>query len=168
MTYSTGEGLDSSTEERVTLWQDALEVVKHDPVFGTGFDTYQFMGRVGPYRDTHNYYLKVVVELGFVGLVVFLWLLTVGIKVSWQLFRGARDPSLRAMGCAFLAMLLCTIVVNLFGDRWSYLQVNGFLWILLGLVSRGLLLMKQAREVVDLEPRGVTLAASATSTAFLA
>jgi putative inorganic carbon (HCO3(-)) transporter len=138
MTYSQDEGLDSSAEERITIWQDALDVITVNPVLGTGFDTYQWMGRVGPYRDTHNYYLKVFLELGAVGLGMFFWLLWISGKMSWKLFRTAQEPVLTAVGCSFFAMLCCAVVVNFFGDRWTYLQVNGFLWVLLGVVARGL------------------------------
>jgi len=144
MTYEEEEGLDSSAQERVDLWQDALQVIGQNPVLGTGFDTYKFMGRVGPYQDTHNYYLKVFLELGLVGLLLFFWLIVSAFRLSWRLFRcPGEDPLLTALGCALVATLSCTVLVNLFGDRWSYLQVNGFLWVLLGMAARGLWLRKE-------------------------
>src|SRR5262245_10188465 len=66
---------DSSTETRVILWNDALQVANTSPLFGTGFNTYAYMGRVGAYQDTHNIYLKMLVETGLVGLALFLLLL---------------------------------------------------------------------------------------------
>jgi len=146
MTYQEREGLDSSAGERVTIWEDAWQVFNEDPIFGTGFNTYAYMGRVGPYTDTHNYYVKVLIETGFVGFLIFLWLLGVACKMSWRLFRMAKDPIMSALGCGLLAMLICAIVVNLFGDRWTYLQVNGFLWVLLGLAARGLRVLSQEKE----------------------
>ena len=146
MTYQDGQGLDASAEERVTIWHDAQQVINEDPVLGTGFDTYKFMGRVGPYQDTHNYYVKLLLELGFVGLLTFLWMLASGGKAAWQLFRTASDPLSSAVGGAFFAMLICALVVNFFGDRWSYLQVNGFLWVIFGLVARGLVLSRQRAQ----------------------
>ena len=145
MTYQEGQGLDSSAQERVAIWTDAIDVITHNPVLGRGFNTYEFMGRVGSYRDTHNYYLKLLVELGFVGLLAFLWLIASAARMAWRLFRNAREPLSRAIGCAVFAMLTCAAVVNLFGDRWSYLQVNGFLWLFLGMTARGLWLAE--REV---------------------
>jgi O-antigen ligase len=146
MTYHEGEGLDPSAGERLTLWEDALRVLNEEPIFGTGFNTYQYMGRVGTYTDTHNYYVKILMETGFAGLLIFLCLLGVICKMSWRLFRRARDPIMSSLGCAFFAMLICAIVVNFFGDRWTYLQVNGFFWVLLGLVARGLHLVSQENE----------------------
>ena len=147
MTYSEGEGLDSSAQERVDLWEDAISVIKLNPVLGAGFDTYKYMGRVGDFRDTHNYYLKVFVETGLVGLLILLWLIAASCKLSWQLFRATDDPVLSALGCSLLATMCCSAVLNLFGDRWTYLQVNGFLWVLLGMAARGVLIAEQGREV---------------------
>lgn len=155
MTYQLGEGLDPSAGERLTLWEDAMRVMDEDPILGTGFNTYQYMGRVGPYTDTHNYYVKVLVEMGLVGILVFLWLLITACKVSWRLFHEACDPFLRALGCALFAMLICVLVVNLFGDRWTYLQVNGFLWVLLGLVARGLRIVNQEKGSQEQEAQGM-------------
>ena len=140
MTYEKKQGLDESAQERVSIWQDALLVIQHDPILGTGFDTYRYMGRVGPYTDTHNYYLRVALELGLLGLLVFFCFLGAAIRLSWKLFRKAKDPILRGLGCGLVAMLLCAAVVNFFGDRWSYLQVTGFFWVLLGMAARGLAL----------------------------
>ena len=64
MTYTDGQGLDQSAGDRVSLWQDAMTVVDTDPIFGTGYNTYEYMNRVGPYSDTHNYYVKVLLETG--------------------------------------------------------------------------------------------------------
>jgi len=143
MTYQQDEGLDSSAQERVTIWQDALDVITRNPLLGTGFDTYAFMGRVGDYKDTHNYYLKVFLELGAIGLLVFLWLLRIAAKMAWQLFRSSTEPFLSGLGGAFFALLACAAVVNFFGDRWTYLQVNGFFWVLAGLIARGLFIVKE-------------------------
>jgi O-antigen ligase len=149
MTYQADGSLDSSAEERVTIWQDAMNVITRNPLLGTGFNTYAYMGRVGDYKDTHNYYLKVFLELGLIGLAVFLWQLRLAAKMAWQLFRTSADPELSGLAGAFFAMLICAVVVNFFGDRWTYLQVNGFFWILLGLIARGLFIVRREQVVPE-------------------
>ena len=168
MTYSDNQGLESSAQERVTIWQDAETVIDHDPIFGTGFDTYKFMGRVGPYQDTHNYYIKVLLELGAVGMLIFLCLLGAAWRTSWRLYRAAEDPMLKALGAAVLAMVACAMVVNFFGDRWSYLQVNAFFWVLLGLAARGYLLIPQAHTAPGAETSDLAVTAAETSGVFAA
>src|SRR5882762_2568669 len=149
MTYDEGSGLDSSAEERVSLWQDALHVFDHDPFFGTGYDTYKFMGRVGPYRDTHNMYVKVLVETGIFGMGLFLWLLWKMYRLGIELYRKSEDAFLRSLGLGFGALMVCAVTVNIFGDRWTYVQVNGYLWAVLGCVVRGLLIAHRGTYMAE-------------------
>lgn len=143
----SGTSLDSSSAERVELWQDALQMIKANPVTGTGFNTYEFMGRVGPYRDTHNYYLKVCAETGFVGFALFLVLLYKLHRLGHALYRQAQDPFWKSIGLGFFTLMASAVVVNVFGDRWTYQQVDGYLWIILGCVLRGLLVESEETEV---------------------
>lgn len=150
MTYQEGQGVDESTGDRLALWEDAMLAFAHDPAFGSGFDTYRYMGRVGGFSDTHNYYVKVLLETGLVGFCIFLLILVTAGRMSWQL-RCSLDPFLSGLGTAFFAMLVCGMAVNFFGDRWTFLQVNGLVWVLLGLVARGLVIAKQQQELSVIE-----------------
>ena len=72
MTYDTNEqALDTSAQDRVTIWNDAMNLFQQNPAVGIGFDTYKYLHRVTIYTDTHNYFLKVMVETGVVGLLFF-------------------------------------------------------------------------------------------------
>ena len=52
-----------------------MEIISSSPIVATGFDTYAFMRRLGITEGRTIIYLKVAVEGGFVGLLLFLWLL---------------------------------------------------------------------------------------------
>jgi O-antigen ligase len=143
MTYDPEGELDHSAETRVTLWEDAMRVFDGNQIFGTGYNTYAYMGRVGTYKDTHNYFIKMLVETGVVGMFLFIWLLGGLFGKGYQLFRGAQDPFLASLGFALAAWMICVVVGNAFGDRWNYLQVNGYMWVIAGLVARGWVLEKK-------------------------
>lgn len=140
---------DSSSEERLVLWRDAVELFKRNPITGTGFDTYGYMGRVGSYRDTHNYYVKVVAETGLVGLALYLFLLYRLLGVARRLVRRATDPLWAGIALGFMALLTSAYVLNFFGDRWMYQQVDGYLWVTLGLVIRGLTVIREEADKAD-------------------
>jgi putative inorganic carbon (HCO3(-)) transporter len=106
--------------------------------------------RPGRYTDTHNYYLKVLVETGFVGLLFYLWLLCKMFYQGQTLFFRAEDPFFKALGLGFAALMVGTAVLNLFGDRWTFFQVNGYLWVLLGFVMRSHIILREgARETEE-------------------
>jgi hypothetical protein len=44
---------------------------------------------------------------------------------------------LKGIGLGFFGMMVCALVANFFGDRWTYMQVDGFIWVVLGCVIRG-------------------------------
>jgi putative inorganic carbon (HCO3(-)) transporter len=135
-TYEDGK-IESSANERVTIWQDAVTLVPQNPILGTGFDTYRFIGRVEEYTDTHNLYLKLLVETGIPGLILFLVLMGTSLSLAYKLFRKTKDPLLSALGLGMCGYIICLLVVNAFGDRWMYLQVTGYFWILMGMVVSG-------------------------------
>jgi hypothetical protein len=77
-------------------------------------------------------------------LFIFLWLLAKTFFTSYGLFRKAKDPFLASLGLGLAGWVVCSFVANCFGDRWMYLQVNGYMWVLGGLVSRALALEENA------------------------
>jgi putative inorganic carbon (hco3(-)) transporter len=132
MTQNANGQLEASANERVKLWRAAEDSILSNPVFGTGFATYQMTSHVDNLRDTHNWYVKVVVETGIVGLVIVLFMFQQMLALAYRLFKRAEDPLYRGFGLGlFLAICAC-IVANFFGDRWTYLEITGPLWVLVG------------------------------------
>jgi putative inorganic carbon (hco3(-)) transporter len=107
------------------------------------------MGRVGDFRDTHNYFLKVLAETGLVGLALYLLLLWKLLRAGMSLYLGTDDPFWRGVALGFVAMLVTVIVADLFGDRWTYQQVDGYLWVSLGCVIRGTIEIGHYREPIE-------------------
>jgi len=144
-----GEFADHSQQARLELWEDAFELFKRNPLTGTGFQTYRHMDRVGSYHDTHNYFVNILAETGVVGMVLFLTLLWKLTKLGFSLFTQAReDPFWAAIGLGFVALMVTAAVANCFGDRWTYQQVDGYLWILAGCVLTGIRITAE-RNAVD-------------------
>jgi len=152
MSYNqeTGE-VDNSAETRLALWKDAMDLFHSSPVWGTGYDTYAYMHRAkrtdgwsGYYADTHNIYLKVLVETGVIGLVLFLWLLVTTFFAGYRLFRHAKNEYFASLGLGLAGWVVCAAVASTFGDRWTYPQINGFMWILGGVVAQAWRLEKHS------------------------
>src|SRR5271154_5872297 len=130
MTQNANGQLEASAQERVNLWQNAETSILSNPIVGTGFATFQFGEHVDNLKDTHNWYVKVLVETGIVGLIIALLLLQQLIAVPYRLFMNATDPLYRGLGLGLLLALCSSLVANLFGDRWTYLEITAPLWVL--------------------------------------
>lgn len=163
MTYDEqSQSSDNSTATRFSLWENAMQVFNANVVTGSGFNTYAYLhlnkrtdGGNGFYEDTHNFYIKVLAETGILGLALFLTILLQTFLVGMRLFRGSTDPFFASLGLGLMAWLICSAVANFFGDRWTFLQVNGYLWVLGGMVSQALVLdesVRREQEPVENEP----------------
>lgn len=152
MTVGDDGKLEASSADRVLIWEDAENLVLQNPLLGTGFATYAFMHRVKHYEDTHNYYLKMVVENGFVGLILLFSVIFTAWRQGYLLFRSADQPFMRGLGLGFVALITSVLVVNVFGDRFSYLQVNGCTWVLMACVVRSRAWLQEASEAPAAEP----------------
>ena len=86
----------------VSTWPLATGDANTGVPAGTGFNTYAYMGRVGDYKDTHNYFIKVLVETGVLGFLLFLALILrffwSGLMLHWK----ARDPLAKALGLGLM------------------------------------------------------------------
>lgn len=131
-------GTHLSTAGRKRLWDEALEYFRESPIFGTGFRTYGKLTGM----DTHNEYLKMLAEGGIIGLFIYLWFYYLALRSGWRLYKNADENLLKAFGFGFFCAVIGSIVVNFFGDRWSYLQIGGLYWIFWALVDQEYSMLK--------------------------
>ncbi len=150
------------TAGRGDIWEEAVEAFSQNPITGTGFRTFRAMTG----KDTHNQYLKTVAEEGIIGLFIYFWLYWMALKSGWKVYKRGDEQLVRAFGFGFVCAVVGSMVVNFFGDRWSYLQLAGIYWILWALVdqeSRRIDLQSQAEgagletEEMDAMARGVRI-----------
>jgi len=140
MTENSSGQLESSAESRVELWENAEKAIISSPIVGSGFATFQLGEHVDNLRDTHNWYVKVLVETGLVGFVIAFFMLQQMLALAYRLFKRATDPLYRGLGLGlFLATCSC-MVANFFGDRWTYLEITALLWVLVAAAIRATLL----------------------------
>jgi len=136
MTQSSNGRLEASAQERVDLWTAAKASIASSPIVGAGFATFQYGEHVANLKDTHNWYVKVMVETGLIGLIFAIMLLQQMLTLGYRLFKRAQDPMYQGLGLGlFLAVCSCA-VANCFGDRWTYLEIMGLMWVVIGAATR--------------------------------
>jgi putative inorganic carbon (HCO3(-)) transporter len=160
MTYDAQGRLESSAQERVDLWNDAMHLIQKEPIFGVGYDGFAiYRGQeaqetaVNQLRDTHNMYVRALIESGLVGLVILIVLFVSLFRVGHALFREARDPFLRGLGLGFATQMVAVILCNCFGDRWTFIEISGFTFTLAAIVTRARWITQES-EPADAEIAG--------------
>jgi len=146
MTQDASGRLEASAQERVDLWTAARDSIIQNPIFGTGYATFMYGQHTDNLKDTHNWYVKVLVETGVIGGVFAIALLVQLIYLPFYLFRRAEDPLYKGLGLGLFLTVCCSIILNIFGDRWTYIEINGLLWLLAGLAARARQLDQAAQE----------------------
>lgn len=90
---SSFSGEDGSNRERLRLWQEAAGHIGERPLFGTGLGNYPLLVKPSAsYREpiyAHNLYLDIALELGLVGLGLFLALVGLVLKRAWRAWKRA-------------------------------------------------------------------------------
>jgi O-antigen ligase len=141
----------SSAESRASFAYVSWQMFQDRPLFGFGFG--QFPEAKLPYladRTTslnlelirplahHNTYLSLLVELGLVGLVLFLVIGGLWVQYAWRLARGHRRPAwVRAHGVLVLCALATYGVQMLFHDV-SFTSIDNSIVFLLAGAAVGL------------------------------
>lgn len=116
--------------ERFTLIRISLEMIRANPVFGLGLNTYsENFPRFKPadydaYMYSHNSYLQMATEAGLLGTTLFVAYILV---VMWRCRKG-RDLT----GFALLAGVFGILVNCLFESALQSTQLRTLFWSLLG------------------------------------
>jgi len=151
MTENPNGQLEASAQERVDLLKESWNSIVHSPILGNGFATFQYGQHAGNLKDTHDWFIKVLVETGIVGLIMYFFLLQQILALGYRLFRHGNDPMYRGLGLGLLLAICSSLVANCFGDRWSYLEITGLLFVLVGAAARASHLM-EPKETPELAP----------------
>jgi O-antigen ligase len=146
---SAARGGDPSFNWRLDKWRRALPLIAARPFAGWGLGSYPFhqasangpgsspavvaMAGVSLDEQAHNEYVQMAVELGLVGLMLYLLLLASffakAVQALGQLPDGRRKLVL--LGC--MAGVVAQMVDAIGNPAWRYPQCSLFFWLLLGL-----------------------------------
>lgn len=129
---------DKSMHDRFQRWNGLWELITVYPqgigVGMTGAASLRYADEPSPAPVTSdNTYLRVLLETGWIGLLLFLWLLiSIFLRGLW-LSRKLKD-SLRLLACSFTAAHIAFMIILFFGE---YIELNPgrtLIWIFTGLL----------------------------------
>jgi len=159
MTDSSGE-IDTSSLARLELWAEAIKEIKINPITGIGFGGTSALGfktsNGQSRKDVHNGYVEILLEQGIIGILILLGILYHALKNGWLLFRYSDDDFLKGLGLGLIGMTIAAMVGNCFGDRWTYLSIMGYFWIIYAMAVKVYQIYPLKAEAKDEDKAGAS------------
>ena len=85
---STGEGFSN----RYTLWSEGIDLIEKNPITGSGFTTVEYMYDTYFFgRLSHNILIHYTIELGIIGLFLFLFMISKMLKDKIYLYQSTNN-----------------------------------------------------------------------------
>lgn len=140
MAYMMSDEYIASSERggRLGRWDVSLKYWQNYPVLGVGLG--QFGGAVAarhfPAESfyTDNWYLKVGVETGLVGLGATLLLFAWALREAVKALKRTGDEYIRSLGMGILIGLIAVLCHNAVENVFEVPMMSSYFWFLLGLV----------------------------------
>lgn len=121
----TDLGVSIGPGSRLTLAQDAAEIIASYPVWGTGTDLYRLHanvkiiypdGVIRPAPTPHNSWLQVAVDSGLPALLLLVAFCVYAVRDGLRLFGSATDEFSRRISLLFLLVLGAAIAQSFIGS----------------------------------------------------
>jgi putative inorganic carbon (HCO3(-)) transporter len=143
MSIFAGRG-DSSNNFRLNVWAAAIDMIKARPVLGIGPGNDAF-NKIYPLfqrprftaLSAYSIFLEIAIEVGFIGLACFFWLLATTLQSAWQSLYHLRQKQ-AAEGFWLLGAI--AVIVGMLGHGlvdtvWYRPQISTLWWLMLALVT---------------------------------
>ncbi|MBT3602067.1 MAG: hypothetical protein HN521_03280, partial [Candidatus Latescibacteria bacterium] len=127
---------------RLRTWRNTLQMIQERPTLGVGLGNWSVYYphydqgelvtfQVSPERP-HNTLLALFSEIGFIGLICFLWFWVATVKMGYQLIQSS-DCSRRWIAAAGLTSFIAITIHSMFSFPFERATPTVFFWLIPGL-----------------------------------
>jgi putative inorganic carbon (hco3(-)) transporter len=136
---------DSSNNVRINVWEAVRHMIRDRPIWGYGpgdrvfkqmYPIYQVSPRFSA-LSAYSVLMETIVEIGFVGLTCFIWMLVVtfncGVRALMRL-RATRDPQ-AFWSIAAIVSMAGIMSQGLADTEWYRPQIQTVWWLVVGIIA---------------------------------
>jgi len=124
----TGIGEDGSAASRTDSYSLAGDFISRAPFFGRGFHTF-----LPKYRILDNQIIGFAIEIGLVGLAIFIGFICFSVAQCIGVRRGSSDPDARSLAQAFAASIAAAFLSFAVYDALAFPMAASMLFLVIGL-----------------------------------
>jgi len=126
---SSGLIFDASLEARFYIWRQMWKQFLKRPIFGNGYASVY---------TTDNSYLRILMESGIAGFLVFIFMLSLLFRNSLLLLRRSEDNLSKSLGLGGLGILVGIIIFGITTDGFQSPRIMENFWLIAGLSAAAL------------------------------
>jgi len=137
---------------RLTAWKNGFDMVRRHLFWGNGFgESFSFYSPVSKKwieSSPHNMYLWITIKMGFVGLIVFIWMNILFFRTGIKVFKNMNNRLIKAYLLGLMSIYMCLLVAAFFKPIFGMRYLGIFIWIIPGLTMALI-------KIVDKEKLGI-------------
>ena len=137
---TTGE---NSWLHRLEIWKRGLEQLPAIPIIGLGIGSFIIMDPFG--EIAHNDYVRLLFELGIIGLTAYLFLFFATGYRLYSCMLSKTNPYLRAVICAAFASFMVFHMASISGNILFRPAIQWYLWGLVAVAIKGREILKASQ-----------------------
>jgi len=126
-------GFDFSSYTRLMILKESMYVVLSEPLLGYGFNRFrvvvaEFFSVQGLFSSAHNFYLRIMVKNGILGLLAYLWLIKVIIMEAVKMARTNNDFIMKIIARGFIYGTIGMLVSSFTQSNLHYEFISAYTW----------------------------------------
>lgn len=123
---------NESFDSRTIIWKSTIHKFFDHPVIGNGFRSSMDMVKyLSPYRklfSTHNLFLKILLEMGIIGIIAFFIAYLSMLKYAIRAFLQSEQQYVNALAVGFISFFISAFVHSFSGDSFLTPMNNLYVW----------------------------------------
>jgi len=158
---------------RLVIWKQSIDLFKKNSIIGSGIGSEIFFGveesalkiirssgEEHSVATSHNQYLTIAIEMGIIGLILFLYFCYKLLRTTYQTYKSTNSLFFKSVTLAFFAMALATFVEILVGGailpQHNIFRTQLYFWIWFGLVLAIKRIVNKNKNISIIKPIKVT------------
>jgi O-antigen ligase len=130
--------LDYSSSARIFSWLDSFKAWKKHPILGRGITGFAFID---------GQYIRILPEMGIIGLFAFLWLLWTIYKNSLGIYKQMDDNLLKGLTLGFIAGFIGLAIHALTANTFIIIRIMEPFWFVTGMI----MMLPKVKEEEEIE-----------------